>query len=85
MDDGLPSYLLDTDGVEIAILLREGDDGKTRMSVRTTGPWDAAQISAHYGGGGHIRAAGCTIDTPIDQAERQVIDYALHVMTTGEY
>jgi bifunctional oligoribonuclease and PAP phosphatase NrnA len=85
MDDGLPSYLLDTEGVEIAILLREGDDGKTRASVRTTGPWDAAKISAHFGGGGHIRAAGGTLDADVDQAEQQVVAYVLLVVTTGEY
>jgi phosphoesterase RecJ-like protein len=85
MDDGLPSYLLDTNGVELALLLREGEDGKTRVSVRTTGPWDASAICAHYGGGGHMRASGCTVDALIDQAEQQVIAYVLHVVTTGEY
>ena len=85
MDDGLPSYLLDTEGVEIAILLREGDDGKTRASIRTTGPWDASKLCAHYGGGGHMRASGCTIDAAIDQAEPQVIAYVLQVVATGEY
>jgi bifunctional oligoribonuclease and PAP phosphatase NrnA len=85
MDDGLPSYLLDTDGAEIAILLREGDDGKTRASIRTTGPWDASKICAHYGGGGHIRASGCTVDASIDEAEPQVIAYVRQVVTTGEY
>lgn len=85
MDDGLPSYLLDTEGVEIAILLREGDDGKTRASIRTTGPWDASKLCAHFGGGGHIRASGCTIVATIDEAERQVIDYALRVVATGNY
>ncbi len=84
MDDGLPSYLLDTEGVEIAILLREGDDGKTRASVRTTGPWDASKICAHFGGGGHVRASGCTVDAGIDQAERQLIAYVLQMVTTQE-
>lgn len=85
MDDGLPSYLLDTVGVEIAVLLREAADGKTRVSVRTSGPWDASKISAHYNGGGHVRAAGCTLAVDLDDAARQVITYVLHVVATGTY
>ena len=85
MDDGLPSYLLDTEGVEIAVLVRESADDKTRVSIRTSGPWDASKISAHYGGGGHMRAAGCTLNTAIDQAEQDVIAYVLQVVATGKY
>jgi phosphoesterase RecJ-like protein len=85
MDDGLSTYLLDTDGVEIAVLMRERADGQTRASVRTSGPWDASKITAHYGGGGHMRAAGCTLNAKIAQAERQMIDYILRVIATGEY
>ena len=85
MDDGLPSYLLDTEGVQIALLFRERSANQTRVSVRTTGPWDASQISAHYHGGGHIRAAGCTVDADIDHAEQQVVAYVSRVLTTGEY
>jgi bifunctional oligoribonuclease and PAP phosphatase NrnA len=84
MDDGLPSYLLDTEGVEIAVLLRESADGKARVSIRTSGPWDASKMSAHYGGGGHIRAAGCTVNASIDQAEQEVIAYVLQIVKTGQ-
>lgn len=85
MDDGMPSYLLDTEGVQIAVLFREGTDGKTRVSLRTSGPADASKISAHYGGGGHMRAAGCTVNGDVDHAARNVIDYTVQVLTTGEY
>jgi bifunctional oligoribonuclease and PAP phosphatase NrnA len=85
MDDGLPSYLLDTVGVQIALFLREGADGTTRLSVRTGGPWDASKISAHYGGGGHMRAAGCTIQRSLDEAARDVVAYVLNVIATGTY
>ncbi len=85
MDDGMPSYLLDTEGVQIAVLFREGTDGKTRVSLRTSGPADASKISAHYSGGGHMRAAGCTVNGDVDHAARNVIDYAVQVLTTGEY
>ena len=85
MDDGLPAYLLDVEGVEIAVMLREGDENTTRVSVRTRGPWDGSKMTMRFGGGGHKRAAGCTIHSPIDQAEQEFIAYTLKVVATSEY
>src|SRR5487761_1098177 len=73
LDDGLPSYLLDTDGVALAALFREASEGVTRVSVRSTAPYDAAAVCAQFGGGGHIRAAGCTLRMGIDEAQRAFI------------
>lgn len=85
MDDGLPAYLLDVEGVEIAVLLREGDENTTRVSVRTRGPWDGSKMTMRFGGGGHMRAAGCTVHKPLDQAEQEFMAYTLKVVATGEY
>jgi phosphoesterase RecJ-like protein len=68
MDDGLASYLIDVDGVAYAALFREAPDGATRVSVRTVAPYDAAAVCALFGGGGHVRAAGATIDAALDDA-----------------
>ena len=68
MDDGLPSYLIDVDGVAYAALFREGPDSATRVSVRTVAPYDAAAVCAQFDGGGHVRAAGATIHRPLDEA-----------------
>jgi phosphoesterase RecJ-like protein len=68
MDDGLPSYLIDIEGAAIAALFKEQSDGTTRVSLRTTGSYDAAALARRYGGGGHVRAAGCSLPHPIDEA-----------------
>ena len=73
MDDGLPAYLLDTEGVALAALFRESADGVTRVSLRGVAPYDAAAICAQFGGGGHVRAAGCTLRMGIDEAQRAFI------------
>jgi bifunctional oligoribonuclease and PAP phosphatase NrnA len=73
MDDGLPSFLMDTEGVALAALFREAPDGATRVSLRSTAPYDAAAICAQFGGGGHIRASGCTLRMGIEQAQRVFI------------
>ena len=52
-------------GAEIAIFVRENDDGSVKASMRSTGA-NVAEIAALFGGGGHIRAAGCTL--PVSSA-----------------
>lgn len=46
-------------GAEIAIFVRENDDGTLRASLRSTGA-DVASVAAELNGGGHVRAAGCS-------------------------
>ena len=57
-------------GAEIALFVRENDDGSIRASLRSTGA-NVASIAARFNGGGHIRAAGCSPDakTPEDAAK----------------
>jgi phosphoesterase RecJ-like protein len=73
MDDGLPSFLMDTEGAALAALFREASDGATRVSLRSAAPYDAAAICAQFGGGGHIRASGCTLRMGIDEAQQAFI------------
>jgi phosphoesterase RecJ-like protein len=75
MDDGLPSYLLDIEGVGIAALFKEQSDGTTKVSLRTTGPYDAAAIAIRFGGGGHVRAAGATMRMGVDAAMSEMVPY----------
>ncbi len=83
MDDGLPSYLLDTDGVAVSVLFREHESGLTRASIRTLAPYDAAAMAAHFGGGGHVRAAGCTLRMGPEEAVRQVIPYIESILASA--
>ena len=48
--------------VEAAIFLYENEDGSFKASMRSSGKVDVAVIMMSYGGGGHIRAAGATIE-----------------------
>ncbi len=84
MDDGLASYLMDIDGVAIALIFKEGDSNKgneTRLSIRALAPYDAAAIAAHFGGGGHIRAAGATLPMDLETAIHTVIPYVEATLT----
>ena len=59
---------------EIALFFYQIPDRtkETRCSIRTRGDWDATAIAAKFGGGGHLKAAGCTINAPLGTAKRQM-------------
>jgi bifunctional oligoribonuclease and PAP phosphatase NrnA len=46
------------------------DNSETRVSIRAREPLDATRLIARFGGGGHARAAGCTIKEPLAAARR---------------
>ncbi len=49
-------------GVEVAVAIRQPSEGPAhRVSMRASGDVDVSAVCAAFGGGGHIRAAGCTI------------------------
>ena len=49
-------------GVEVAAVIKQPTaENKFRVSMRSSCDFDVSEICAFYGGGGHVRAAGCTI------------------------
>ena len=58
---GIVEQLRLTDGVEVAIFLYENDASTYKVSMRSKNYIDVSKIAVKYGGGGHIRAAGCTM------------------------
>jgi len=48
----------------------EDDNAETRVSIRTRAPLDATVLAKQFGGGGHSRAAGCTLNEPLSQAKK---------------
>ena len=60
--DGIVNQLRVTKGVEAAIFLYENDDHTWKVSMRSNGKVNVAEIAMKYKGGGHVRAAGVTMD-----------------------
>ena len=83
MDDNLSGLLRDIEGVEIAVFFKNyGDPMRTRLSMRSAAPYNAAEICQRIAnGGGHARAAGGTLFMPIDQATAFVIAELERIMT----
>jgi phosphoesterase RecJ-like protein len=54
--------LLTIDGVRVAVLLKELDGERTKISFRSKGDLDVNRLAARFGGGGHTNAAGAVLD-----------------------
>ncbi|MEG0853994.1 MAG: DHH family phosphoesterase [Angelakisella sp.] len=71
--DGLASLPRQIEGVWAGVTIREKPDC-CRVSVRTTKEADASAICAAFGGGGHLRAGGCTIAGSTEQAKQLLVE-----------
>ncbi len=71
--EGFINQIRSIDSVEVAILVSELENGKSRVSLRSKAYTDVSEIAAEFDGGGHRRAAGCEIDAPCEAAIVQLI------------
>lgn len=68
------SRLRDIGGVEFACVLREIDGGKIRGNLRSKSAFDVSLFAERYGGGGHKRAAGFTVEgRNIDELSDEIV------------
>lgn len=81
--EGIIDQMRVTEGVEVAILVREEGAQCHKVSMRSNGKVDVSRICCMFGGGGHKMAAGCTMHGSIHdvannlsiQIEHQITSY----------
>ncbi|MNP25645.1 Bifunctional oligoribonuclease and PAP phosphatase NrnA [compost metagenome] len=71
--EGLVNYPRNIEGVEVGLLFKQIDGEKWKVSFRSAGTVDVAAVAKHFGGGGHIRAAGCAVKGTLAQVVEQVL------------
>jgi len=81
--EGLVNFLLASQNTRVAVVLKETQTGATKVSIRTIPGVDATKIAGYFGGGGHQRAAGCTIDAPPRQAADRLIPRVLEELASS--
>lgn len=59
--DGIVNQLRNIKGVDCAIFMYESGSLEFKVSLRSNEKVDVAKVAAYFGGGGHMRAAGCTL------------------------
>jgi len=86
--DGLINYARSIDGVEVAALIQENQNGYKKprgakgiaihVSLRSNGAVDVSRIAASFGGGGHVSAAGFTADaeTTLSGIKKKILGLA---------
>ncbi len=71
--EGLTSITLQVEGVKIGILIKQKSEDSYKVSVRTTDDVDACEFCKQFGGGGHIRAAGCELQGTLKQVKQRLL------------
>jgi bifunctional oligoribonuclease and PAP phosphatase NrnA len=71
--EGFIDLLASTKSADITVLFKEVDQRHVRVSVRTSAEADAVAITSSFGGGGHARAAGCSVDAALGEAVERVL------------
>jgi phosphoesterase RecJ-like protein len=71
--EGIVNYALSIQDVEVAAFFREMADGRYRVSLRSKGKLNVAEIAERFGGGGHECASGCSIDGPLAMAVSKIM------------
>lgn len=72
--DGLASLPLQVEGVKIGITVKQRHEKVFKISVRTTEEIDASAFCQEFGGGGHIRAAGCEIRGELEFVKQTITE-----------
>jgi len=74
--DGIVEFPRQIAGVRLALLFRQLVSGRIKVSFRSLGSVDAAEIAQGFGGGGHRKAAGASVEGTLADAQHQVLEAA---------
>lgn len=72
--NGIISFVRDIENIEVAIMLKEFGENEFKVSMRSKEYIDVSEVCSKFGGGGHVRAAGCTIKEPSKLAKELLIN-----------
>ncbi len=70
--DELITYPRKIEGVDVAVMLKQREESSVKVSMRSR-TVDVSRIAMHFGGGGHARAAGCSIEGSIEDAQAKLL------------
>lgn len=74
--DGIAGLPRSIEGVQIGVTVKEKEGGKYKISLRTSNEVDASVLCSEFGGGGHARAAGCTIMGAEAEVKAKILEKA---------
>lgn len=66
--EGVIENIRSIDTVKVAVLMKETNSGRYKVSLRSKNGIDVSAIAGKFGGGGHKSAAGCVLNGPFEHA-----------------
>lgn len=72
--EGIVDQLRVTQGVEVAIFVYQSGSNSYKFSLRSNSSVDVSKIVVQFGGGGHVRAAGCTMTGDYPNSLEQIVE-----------
>ena len=71
--DGFVEFIKEIRGIDVAVLMRELEKNRYKISMRGKGKIDVAAVCSTFGGGGHRNAAGCRIEGTIEEVRDKLL------------
>lgn len=71
--EGIVNIGRNIEGVDVSVFLREDEDGTYKVSLRSNDNVNVSDVAEVFGGGGHDRAAGCTIECSLEEAIKKLV------------
>lgn len=72
MDDSCIDRIRSIRGVELVAFIKQRSEGLYKVSFRAKSHGNVNRIASYFGGGGHVRAAGCTIEGRLEEVKAQI-------------
>lgn len=72
--EGLTSLSLQPEGVEVGLTVKEREPGAYKVSMRSAKDVDVSAICQQFGGGGHVKAAGCLVKGTPDEVRTRLVN-----------
>ncbi len=71
--DGIINTARNIRGVEVAVMLRQWDNGEFKVNLRSNSMVDVSTIASRYSGGGHKKAAGYNTEGTLEQVKTKLL------------
>lgn len=72
--EDLVNFTREVGGVEVGLFFMEQPVGRVKVSFRSRARVDVERLAKQFGGGGHRLASGATLDDPLEEARRRVLE-----------
>jgi phosphoesterase RecJ-like protein len=74
--DGVVEFARSIAGVRLGLLFREIAGGRVKISFRSVGDVDVSRLAEQFGGGGHRKAAGASVEGTLADVQERVLGEA---------